>query len=217
MLVISLLLIAIIAAAGTAALVKGFLESQQMAGPESVIIEEMAPAPEKITHVLVAKAILVPGDAISAGDISFKPWPEDMLSKNYVVSETPDDKALSDFVGTVARVNIPAGVPLTREMVFRRSEAGFLTGILSPGMRAVSVAVQPQTGASGFIMPGDYVDVIVTYNFTSPEEGQGSRPVARETQAQEQAKQKQKRKPNRKRESKRNRNQKRKRARTHRL
>ena len=164
-LVISLLFIAIIAAAGTAALVKGFLESQQMAGPESVIIEEMAPAPEKITHVLVAKAILVPGDAISAGDISFKPWPEDMLSKNYVVSETPDDKALSDFVGTVARVNIPAGVPLTREMVFRRSEAGFLTGILSPGMRAVSVAVQPQTGASGFIMPGDYVDVIVTYNF----------------------------------------------------
>tara|TARA_B100001123_G_C15306392_1_gene1022849 strand:- start:882 stop:1793 length:912 start_codon:yes stop_codon:yes gene_type:complete len=174
-LVISLLFIAIIAAAGTAALVKGFLESQQMAGPESVIIEEMAPAPEKITHVLVAKAILVPGDAISAGDISFKPWPEDMLSKNYVVSETPDDKALSDFVGTVARVNIPAGVPLTREMVFRRSEAGFLTGILSPGMRAVSVAVQPQTGASGFIMPGDYVDVIVTYNFTAPEEGQGSR------------------------------------------
>tara|TARA_B100000029_G_scaffold461914_1_gene494022 strand:+ start:4513 stop:5424 length:912 start_codon:yes stop_codon:yes gene_type:complete len=174
-LVISLLFVAVIAAAGTAALVKGFLESQQGTGPENLIVEEMAPAPEKITHVLVAKAMLLPGDEISTGDILFKAWPEDMLDKNYVVSETPDNAGLADFVGTTARVSIPSGVPLTREMVFRRSEAGFLTGILSPGMRAVSVAVQPQTGASGFIMPGDYVDVIVTYNFTAPEEGQGSR------------------------------------------
>ena len=174
-LVIGLLFIAIIAAAGTAALVKGFLESKQTLGPELPMVEEMARPQQPITHVLVAETALVPGDEISAGDISFKPWPEDMLGKKYVVSETSDSKVVADFVGTIVRVNIPSGIPVTEDMVFRRSEAGFLTGILSPGMRAVSVAVQPQTGASGFIMPGDYVDVIVTYNFTSPEEGQGSR------------------------------------------
>jgi len=174
-LVISLLFIAIIAAAGTAALVKGFLESRHTAGLENPTVEEIAPPQEKVSHVLLTKAALVPGDEISRGDISFQPWPEDMLDKSYVVSETPDDKVIADFLGTIARVNIPSGIPLTQEMVFKRSDAGFLTGILSPGMRAVSVAVQPHTGASGFIMPGDYVDVIVTYDFTSPEEGQGRR------------------------------------------
>ena len=84
-------------------------------------------------------------------------------------------KTIDEFVGAIARLTIPAGIPLTQDMVFRRSNAGFLTGILSPGMRAVSVAIQPQTGAAGFILPGDFVDVIVTYDFEADDQRQGNR------------------------------------------
>ena len=63
-LVIGLLFIAIIAAAGTAALVKGFLESKQTLGPELPMVEGMARPQQPITHVLVAETALVPGDGL---------------------------------------------------------------------------------------------------------------------------------------------------------
>ena len=37
--------------------------------------------------------------------------------------------------------------------------------MLSPGMRAVAIAVKPEAGAGGFLTPGDRVDVILSYSF----------------------------------------------------
>ena len=43
---------------------------------------------------------------------------------------------------------------------------GLLSAVLNPGMRAVSISVTPNTNGapfvSGFVLPGDYVDLIVT-------------------------------------------------------
>ncbi len=44
----------------------------------------------------------------------------------------------------------------------RGGDSGFMAAILKPGTRAVSVSISPETGAGGFILPNDYVDVIVT-------------------------------------------------------
>lgn len=40
-----------------------------------------------------------------------------------------------------------------------------MSAVLEPGMRAVSVAVNAQTGNAGFLSPGDRVDLIVTHRF----------------------------------------------------
>ena len=40
---------------------------------------------------------------------------------------------------------------------------GFLANALGPGKRAVSIAVNAVTGVSGFISPGDRVDVLMTH------------------------------------------------------
>ena len=162
-LVFSLLLLAVLTAGVTALLVKGFLETERTAQLEMPPEEESLP--EKQTFVLVSEGELLPGDEISPADISLQLWPEDMLSNDFIVSESSNSDVTDEFMGAIARIKIPAGIPLRYDMVFKRSEAGILTGILSPGMRAVSVAIQPETGASGFILPGDYVDVIVTYDF----------------------------------------------------
>jgi pilus assembly protein CpaB len=169
----SLLLLAILAAAATAILVKRFLESEQTAQVE--ILTEPEIVTQKETYVLVTEDELLSGKEISSRDVSFRPWPEEMLNDEFIVSDKSNNKAIDEFVGAIARITLPAGIPLTQDMVFRRSNAGFLTGILSPGMRAVSIAIQPQTGAAGFILPGDFVDVIVTYDFQSDDQTQGNR------------------------------------------
>ena len=171
----ALLLLAILAAAGTAVLVKGFLDAEQTAQVEIPTEREVTITAEEETYVLVAEDELLSGEEIASRDVSFRPWPEEMLSDEFIISDASNSKTIDKFVGAIARMTIPAGIPLTEDMVFRRSDAGFLTGILSPGMRAVSVAIQPQTGASGFILPGDFVDVIVTYDFQSDEQRQGNR------------------------------------------
>ncbi len=168
-----LLLLAILAAGGTAVLVKGFLDSEQTVQVE--VPTEPEVTAQKATDVLVAEDELLSGKEIASRDVSFRPWPEEMLSDEFILSDRSNSKTIDEFVGAIARLTIPAGIPLTQDMVFRRSNAGFLTGILSPGMRAVSVAIQPQTGAAGFILPGDFVDVIVTYDFEADDQRQGNR------------------------------------------
>src|SRR5690606_38651953 len=48
---------------------------------------------------------------------------------------------------------------------------GFLSAVLPSGMRAVSTRTSPQTGAGGFILPNDRVDVILTRRDQSADGG----------------------------------------------
>jgi pilus assembly protein CpaB len=48
-----------------------------------------------------------------------------------------------------------------------------MAAILTPGMRAVSVEIEPETAAGGFILPDDRVDVIVTREIDVGGEGGG--------------------------------------------
>ena len=50
----------------------------------------------------------------------------------------------------------------TEDKLFTREDASFLSGMLTPGMRAVAIRVQEVSGVGGFIMPGDHVDVILS-------------------------------------------------------
>ena len=51
-----------------------------------------------------------------------------------------------------------------------RANAGFLAAVLEPGMRAVSVPVTPTSANSGLIFPGDRVDLILTQSLVESEE-----------------------------------------------
>lgn len=66
------------------------------------------------------------------------------------------------FMGAVVRLPIQAGEPITFRKVVRAGESGYLAVLLAPGQRAASIPVTVDTGAGGFILPGDRVDVILT-------------------------------------------------------
>ena len=40
--------------------------------------------------------------------------------------------------------------------------AGFMAAMLSPGMRAISITISTDSGAGGFILPNDRVDLLLT-------------------------------------------------------
>ncbi|VAW23169.1 Flp pilus assembly protein RcpC/CpaB, partial [hydrothermal vent metagenome] len=54
-----------------------------------------------------------------------------------------------------------AGEPI-RETKLVRSDQGYLSAVIQPGMRAVSVAVTAESGAGGYIVPNDRVDIVRT-------------------------------------------------------
>ena len=56
-----------------------------------------------------------------------------------------------------------AGEPIREAKLIRANgAAGFMAAILPSGMRAVSTEISPETGAGGFILPNDRVDVILS-------------------------------------------------------
>lgn len=63
-------------------------------------------------------------------------------------------------VGAVVREPILSGEPVTERKIVRGGEGGFMAAVLQPGMRAMALPVTVETGAGGFILPGDRVDVL---------------------------------------------------------
>ena len=44
----------------------------------------------------------------------------------------------------------------------QRGDRSIGSAVVSPGMRAVSIKIKPETASGGFIAPGDYVDVMLS-------------------------------------------------------
>jgi pilus assembly protein CpaB len=152
-----LLFLAVGLAGGTAMLARAWLAAQRAA--EIAEASPMAlPAPAK--SVLVARTEIRRGQIMKPEDLSWQVWPEGGLDKSYVVlgTRTPES-----FAGWVARNPISAGEPLTETKIIAPGNRGFLAAVLRPGMRAISVPVTITSGISGFIFPGDQVDLMITH------------------------------------------------------
>jgi len=124
---------------------------------------ERAAAAQK-PAILVATHDIQAGSLLRSGDIA---WNE-----TDAASITPDKLvrgrvSMSDYSGAVVRRAFVTGEPLTLGAIVKPDERGFLAAVLSPGDRAVTITVGPSESASGLVLPGDYVDVILTQNFDS--------------------------------------------------
>ncbi len=138
-------------------LVQNYLQSQSAQTAEAKV--EAVPS----VQVVVAARDLPAGLILQDGDARWQSWPDQSLDPNFVVQRKGQGaEQVDEFIGTVVRRGISTGEPITFMRVFKRDEAGFMAGALTPGMRAFSVRINAVTGASGFITPGDYVDIILT-------------------------------------------------------
>jgi pilus assembly protein CpaB len=110
--------------------------------------------------VLVAKGEINLGQTVKAEDMQWQTWPTASASSSFVKrTDRPD--APNQLAGSIARGAFMAGEPI-RDQKLVKSDSGFMAAVLPSGMRAVSTEIAPETGAGGFILPNDRVDVLLT-------------------------------------------------------
>ena len=120
-----------------------------------------APAVPVGPKVLVAKKALPVGTIIDADSFAYQPWPKELMQSAYYVQGAPDGNP-QQLLGTVVRYAITAGQPVTRGSIVGPQDRGFLAAALGPGMRAVTVPVNKDSGVAGFVFPGDHVDLVLS-------------------------------------------------------
>ena len=157
-----LLLGALIVAIGTAMAARSMFAGA--ATPEATAATAQPEGPK----VLVAKRALPVGTIITADAVGYQLWPKEMVQDAYFIDGEAD---MDKLLGTVVRHQITAGEPVTQGSLVKPGDRGFLAAALGPGMRAVTVTVSAKTGVSGFIFPGDHVDMMLTQGVASQDEG----------------------------------------------
>lgn len=156
-LIIAALVVAIGAAFGVNKLMRGSTAPQARAAAAPV-----AEGPK----LLVATRALPVGTILTPEMLRFQPWPQGLVREgDYYMEGSADTSALA---GSVVRVAMTAGAPVTRGSLVNPNDRGFLAAALMPGMRAVTVALSPDQGVAGFVFPGDRVDLILTLEIEGP-------------------------------------------------
>ena len=151
---LALLVGALVVAVVTAVMAKNMFTG---AGSQQAAAQTVAVGPK----ILVAKKALPVGTIIDADSFTFQPWPKELMQSAYYVDGQPDGDTKKLF-GTVVRYQITAGQPVTRGSLVGPQDRGFLAAALGPGMRAITVPVNANTGVAGFVFPGDRVDIVLT-------------------------------------------------------
>ncbi len=130
-----------------------------------------APAPVaqlQTVDVLVAKSDIGLGQTVKPEDMQWQTWPAATASNTFIRrNEHPD--ATTQIAGSIARAPFIAGEPIREPKLVKGNGSGFMAAILPTGMRAISTEISPETGAGGFILPNDRVDVILSKREKNPD------------------------------------------------
>jgi pilus assembly protein CpaB len=148
--------IAVHAIAINAGVVAAILVSGDEPPPPPPQIVQTAPTAE----VLVAAADIGMGEVISSGKLSWRPWPESGVAG--FITRTNEPGAMADLERAIARQPFVAGEPIRMQKIVKSDGSGFMWAILPSGMRAIATEISAVSGAGGFILPNDRVDVILT-------------------------------------------------------
>jgi pilus assembly protein CpaB len=124
---------------------------------DAPVVQVTAKASAPLTRYLVAARPLKAGTLTRDDDFRSEPL-ESVPS--VAIRDTPDERIR--LRGSLVRRNLDTGSLVTSENVLPRGDRGFLASVLEPGTRAISIKVNAESGVSGLIMPGDYVDVVLT-------------------------------------------------------
>ena len=124
--------------------------------------QERSAAQSQLVRIAVAQQPVEFGTALTSNNVRMTLWPA-----NSVPAGAFRDESKLVSTGRVAIRPIAVGEPI---LASRISDRAVLSANLPNGMRAVSISVTPVSGVSGFVTPGDVVDVMLTH---SPASGNG--------------------------------------------
>jgi pilus assembly protein CpaB len=159
-----IVLVIAVVAGGIAALLAGRSDAPPPA-PAPVVQLETA-------EVLIANSDIGLGSRLTADDLRWQTWPAVAAATSFIRrSDRPD--AMKELAGSIARAPFSAGEPIRETKLVKADGSGYMAAILPSGMRAISVEISPETGAGGFILPNDHVDVILSRRDRAAEKAAG--------------------------------------------
>lgn len=155
-----------VAAAGGAGYV-----AKNMAVPPPAVVEAEPQAPQIALQDVLVLSGDVPMGGLVANNIKWEPWPASGVNANFITrAEEPD--AVEKLKGSVARMAMYSGEPMRRTKLVGEGQS-FMSSILPSGTRAVATSIAADTAAGGFILPNDFVDVIMTRRAETGASGSG--------------------------------------------
>ena len=130
--------------------------------PKPVVeVAQVAPsAPAPVTSAYFVAAHPLPAGTLARDeDFEVRNAPSDAIPTGAILN-SPDSKV--ELRGSLVRKYLDTGSPITAQDVLRPRDRGFLASVLAPDTRAISINVDAESGVSGLIWPGDYVDIVLT-------------------------------------------------------
>ena len=118
--------------------------------------------------ILVAKSDIGLGRSVKPDDLQWQAWPAATASSSFISRASKAD-AIKEITGSIARAPFIAGEPIREQKLVKADGSGFMAAILPAGYRAISTEISPETGAGGFILPNDRVDVLLTKREKNPD------------------------------------------------
>ena len=164
------ILAALIVAGGT-----GFYVLQGLR-PEAPRVAAEVPTPT-LKKVFVPAEELPIGTIITTEKLSRMEITDGALNDEMIVADATGEQLLA---GSVARQVLARGVPIAKGAIVQPGDRGFLAAVLPQGKRAITIPVTETAGLNGLAVPGDWVDLILTYSVEADkddgEDGSGSKP-----------------------------------------
>jgi pilus assembly protein CpaB len=110
--------------------------------------------------VVVAARNVDLGQALTPNMVRLQAWPANAIPEGAFTS-------IDDVAGAQPRVALralEANEPILASRVSGEGGRATLSATIAPGHRAVAIPVNDVVGVAGFVLPGDYVDVLLTRN-----------------------------------------------------
>lgn len=126
-------------------------------------VETVVVATVPKTQVLVAAHAIPMGTLLQSSDLIWKDVaPGELRPGNLARGEVDE----AEFFGAIGLRDFAEGEALIASEVLKHNDRRFLAAVLKPGNRAISIAVDATQSASGLVLPGNHVDIILTQNLT---------------------------------------------------
>jgi pilus assembly protein CpaB len=163
--IVVVLIVLALGAAGIAAyLANTWVRSQQAPAPSQNAQQQV-----DTRDVLVAARDITPGTILKPDDLRWQAWPSSGVDEARMIvkpaagveAQPAGQDPQQDFLDHIARRQVMAGEPMSKEMVIKQGDSSVAAANLKSGMRAITLNVSPPAGVAGLILPNDHVDVIV--------------------------------------------------------
>lgn len=141
----------------TAIIVGLIAQSALKSDPEPVVQSSI-----EMTQILVTAKTVVAGKKIEKSDLKWQEWPEDALFPGAIIKDM-EESPVEGILGKRVKRSFDEGEPFLESAITSSKTSNVLTAKLSKNKRAMAIDVSAMSMVGGFLVPGDFVDVIMTY------------------------------------------------------